>query len=227
MVSQFNNWMENNVSVKQYRKLLSSIPGTVRNNVPLLTDRWSEIKTADHSDLSVILSKYHTWFNCSILKQLLRLAKIETNSDPNEVLSSLQSYTEKMLKYCRRNIFECPPPSGMSSTKGTGTTYFTFKLMENRLSDMKQFTTADEIQLLQANIMILFEIEEYVLQLSTFSKGCVELVYSIPLCIYAELFPLSEDQCRYFTTLGVSEITTKDYHYKRYHVSNFHMHAIR
>ena len=148
-------------------------------------------------------------------KTSTRISQTLTKNDPTEVLSSLQSYTEEMLKYCKRNVFECPPPSVMSSTKGT--TYCILK-MKNHQSDEKQLT-ADEIQLLTAKIMTMFVIEEYVLQLRTFTEGCVELVYSIPLCIYAELFPLNDDHCRYLTTLGVSEITTKDYHY----VSNIHL----
>ena len=219
MVQRFKVWMEKNVSVEDYRDLLLSIPGTMMNTVPLLKDRWDEIKIATHKDCSALLSHYHTWFNCSVLKQVLQRAKILTNNDPAVVLCSLQSYTEEMLNYCKRNIFECPPPSTMSPVKGT--TYFTLKTKDHQLIDKKQFT-ADEIHLLTAKIMTLFKIEEYVLQLCSFTKGCVELVYSIPLCIYAELFPLNEDQCRYLNTTGVSEITTKDYHHKLEHVSNIH-----
>ena len=219
VVNQFDDWMTN-VPVEIYRKILSSIPGTMKTNVPLLKDRWSEIKIADHSDLSVLLKEYHSWFNCSVLKQVLQRANIVTKKDPTEVLSSLESYTKRMHEYSKRNIFECPPPSYMSSTKGT--TYCILKMKNHLLPDKKQFT-ADEIELLTANIMAMFKLEEYSLKFCTFTEGCVELVYSIPLCIYAELFPLSEDQCRYLTTLCVSEITTKNYHYKLEHVSNiFH-----
>ena len=218
VVHQFNDWMKNNVSVEDYREILSRIPGTMKNNVPLLKDRWKEIRAAaDHPDCSALLSDYHTWFNCSVLKIILQRAKTITTNDPTEVLSILQSYTEKMLEYSKRSIFECPPPSDMSSKKGT--TYCIFKTIDHQLPEEKQFT-ANEIELLTTNIMVQFNIEEYVLLLRTFTEGCVELVYSIPLCMYAELFPLNDDQCRYLTNLGVSEITTKDYHYKLEHVSN-------
>ena len=218
VVHQFNDWMKNNVSVEDYREILSRIPGTMKNNVPLLKDRWKEIRAAaDHPDCSALLSDYHTWFNCSVLKIVLQRAKTITTNDPTEVLSILRSYTEKMLEYSKRSIFECPSPSDMSSTKGT--TYCIFKMIDHQLPEEKQFTV-NEIELLTTNIMVQFNIEEYVLLLRTFTEGCVELMYSIPLCMYAELFPLSEDQCRYLTTLGLSEITTKDYYYKLEHVSN-------
>lgn len=215
-VNQFDDWMTKNVPVENYRKILLSISGTMRNKVPLLKDRWDEIKIANQMDCSVLLSQYHTWFNCSILNEVLERAKTVTSKDPTEVLSSLQSYTKKMLEYCKRNLFECPPPSVMSSTKGT--TYFILKTKDPEVLDGNHFT-ADEIKLLQASIMISFKIEEYVLKLCTFTKGCVELVYSVPLCVYAELFPLNEDLCRYFKTLGISEIITKDYHYKLKHAN--------
>ena len=75
MVVEFEYWMEINVVVTIYRKILSKVPGSMLNNVPLLKDRWTEIKIADHADCSVLLSDYHTWFNCSALKQALELAK--------------------------------------------------------------------------------------------------------------------------------------------------------
>ena len=220
VVRQFKAWMENNVSVEDYRDLLLDIPGTMKKNIPLLKDRWDDIKNANHKDCSALLYQYHTWFNCSVLKTLLQRARNLTKKDPTDVLCSLQSYTEDMFKYCKRNIFECSSPSGMSSTKGK--TYFTLKMVDSQLPDKKQFT-AEEIQLFTAKIRTSFEIHEPVLQLCTFTEGCVELVYSIPLCIHDEVFPLSVDQRRYLTTLGVTEITTKDYHYRLYQVSNIHL----
>ena len=67
----------------------------------------------------MLLSDYHTWFNCLVLEQVLEDAEQLTNHDSMEVISSLQSYTEKADKYCKRNIFECPPPASMSLTNGT------------------------------------------------------------------------------------------------------------
>ena len=216
MVLRFKTWMEENVTVEEYRKILLSIPGTMRKDVAMLKDRWKEIKVADHSDCSVILSDYYTWFNCSVLKKVLEDAKILTHKDPVELLSILQSYTEEVHKYCKRNIFECPPPSYMSSTKNT--TYFILKLEECLVIDKEKFTMK-EIQRVEATLMICFDIPEYVLKLCTIAAGCVELVYSIPLCTYSELFPLNEEQWKHLIMLGVTEIITKDYHCKMEHVS--------
>ena len=67
--------------------------------------------------------------------------------------------------------------------------------------------------------MTLFGVKKYALKLCTVAMGCVELVYSMPLCIYNNVFPLNEDQYRDLTTLGVSEIMTNFYVYKLEHVS--------
>ena len=211
MILKFNTWMKKKVPIKHYRNILFNIPGTIRNEVPMLRDRWEQIKKADHSECSVILSDYYTWFNCSVLKKVVEDAKTLTHKDPTDVLSILQSYTEKVRKYCKRNIFECPPPSRMSRTKGT--TYFSLKVEEHQVIDEKTFT-AEEIQLLEAKLMTSFKIKQYVLQLCTVARGCVELVYSVPLCIYSVLFPLNEEQWKHLITLGVTELMTKDYHYK-------------
>ena len=223
MVHKFDQWMEKYVPVEDYKKILVKIPGTMKNDVPVLKDRCKEIiKAVNHFDCTLLLFDYHTWFNCSILKQVLEIAKIFTKEDPTNVLSSLQTYSEEVLhKYCKRNIFECPPPSGISRTEGI--TYCVLKLgHSDPLLGEKEYTT-DEIRLVQAKIMALFELQNYAMKLCTVGMGCVELVYSMPLCIYAELFPLNEDQCRKLTTVGVSEIIVKDYHYKLDNVSGIHI----
>ena len=221
VVLKFRTWMKDNVSIEDYRIILSNIPGTIRKDVPMLKDRWKEIKAADHSDCSVILSDYYTWFNCSILKQVLEDAKIITHIhvDPTDILSALQSYTEEVHKYCTRSIFECPPLSNLSSTKGT--TYFILKLEGPKVLDYKTIA-AEEVKSFEATLMISLNIPEYALKLCTVAEGCVELVYSVPLCIYSVLFPLNEEQWKHLITLGVTEITTKDCNYKKKHVSRLY-----
>lgn len=207
----FNTWMKENVSVENYRDILFNIPGTIKNEVPMLQDRWKEIKAADHSECSVILSDYYTWFNCSVLKIVLEAAKTLTHKDPTDILSILHSYTEEVHKYCKRNIFECPPSSCMSPTQGT--TYLLLKVVTHQVIDKKIYT-AEEIQLFEATLMTSLNIKQYALKLCTVAEGCVELVYSVPLCIYSVLFPLNEEQWKHLITLGVTELMTKDYHYK-------------
>ena len=211
MVLKFKTWMEENVTVEDYRKILTNIPGTMRIDVLMLKDRWKDIKAADHSDCSVILSDYYTWFNCSVLKKVLEDAKTLTHKDPTEILSILQSYTEELHKYCRRNIFECLPFEYKGVSLTNSSTYCILKL-EKHVFDEQTITT-EEIELFEDTLMTFFEIPEYALKLCTVADGCVELVYSVPLCIYSVLFPLNEEQWKHLITLGVSEIITKDYHY--------------
>ena len=225
MIHKFKTWMKENVSVEDYRDILFNIPGTIRKEVPMLQDRRKEIKVADHLECSLILSDYYTWFNCSVLKIVLEDAKNSTLKDPTDILSVLQSYTEEVHKYCKRNIFECPPPSCMSPIKGT--TYFSLKVEKYQVLDQKTFT-AEEIQLFEATLMTSLNIEQYALKLCTVAEGCVELVYSVPLCIYSVLFPLNEEQWKLLTTLGVTELMTKDYHYKRVskHLSSVYVNRV-
>ena len=210
MVLKFETWMEENVTVEQYRKILLKIPGTMRKDVAMLKDRLKEIEVANYFNCSAILSDYYTWFNCSVLIQVLEYAKTLTCKDPTDILSNLQSYTEEVHTYCKRNIFECPPLSDMSSTEGT--TYCILKLVDHQTHDTET-CTAEEISLFHATLMASLNIPEYVLKLCTVAEGCVELVYSVPLCIYSVLFPLDEEQWKHLITLGVTEIITKHYHY--------------
>ena len=105
----------------------------------------------------------------------------------------------------------------MSSKKGT--TFLVLKVTEDQLSTVNM-VSAEKIALFTAELMKPFEIQEYVMNLHTVGKGCMELVYSLPQCITNELFPLNEDRCNNLAMLGVMEVITKYYHYKKDHVSD-------
>ena len=220
IVSQFSNWIETNVSLEEYKKILITVPGftSARKEVPMLRDRKQDIMAAkSHLECFAILSDYFSWFNYSILETVIYKAKVFTQKDSSEFLFKVRIYGEELCKYCKRNIYECPAPSGMSSTKSS--TFLVLKVTEDQLSDV-EMVSAERIELFKYELMKPFEIEEYVLNLHTVGTGCVELVYSIPLCIYNELFPLNKDQCKSLRMLGVMEVITKDYHYKKDDVSD-------
>ena len=215
----FRSWMNKNVSLKEYKEILCTIPGikSATKSIPMLHDRKAEIKAAkDHMECSDIVSEYYSWFNCSILEIIIGFVKIMTQKDSPEFLSSLQSYMDHLHEYCRRSIYECPAPSDMSSTKGTHA-FLVLKVTEDHLSND---ISAEKINIFTAELMKPFKIEDYALNLCTVGNGCVELVYSMPLCIYKELFPLNEDQCKSLSMLGVMAVITKDYHYKKDDVSD-------
>ena len=213
IVHQFNSWMDENISLKMYKEILLTVPGvtTAIKEVPLLSDRKQEIVAAkDHLGCFAILSDYCSWFNYSILEAVVSRAKKRTQKDSSKFLSSLRSYVDQLHIYCKRNIFECPKPSDTLSTKSS--TFLVLKVNEDQFSDVNK-VSAEKIKLFKIELMKLFEIQDYTLNLHTVDKGCVRLNHSIPLCIYNELFPLNEDQCRSLRMLGVIEVITMDYHY--------------
>ena len=220
VICQFKSWMEENVSIEEYRKVITDIQGIMscKKDVPMLMDRWKEIKTADHFECSNILSDYYTWFNCDILKEVVEIVKTKLQSDRAEFLSSLKSYVDEVYRYSKRNIFECPAPSGLSRTKGT--TYCVLKVSIAQLPEQENKVTAEEIATFTAKLKQYLQLQDYALKLCTVDSGCLQLVYSIPLCVYNALFPLDEDQFKAIQVLGVMEIITKDHHYKKEHVSN-------
>ena len=216
IVSQFSSWMKTNVSLEEYKEILLTVPGiaSASKEVRMFHDRKQDIMAAkSHLDCFAILSDYYSWFNYSILETVISKAKRRTQKDSPEFFSSLQSYTVLLYEYCKRNIYECPVPSCTSPTNGTHT-FLVLKVSEDQLSNFK-IVSAEKIKLFTFELMKPFEIEDYVLNLRTVGDGCVELVYSIPLCIYNELFPLNEEQCKSLAMLRVMEVITKDYHYKK------------
>ena len=219
IVDKFSSWMDANISLEVYKKILLYIPGftSARKEVAMLRDRKQDIMAAkSHLECFAILTDYFSWFNYSILETVIKKAKENTQSDSSEFFSSLQFYVAQLHKYCKRNIFECPVPLGISSTKSS--TFLVLKVTEDQLSEVRT-VSAEKTKLFTYELMKPFEIQDYVLNLHTVGDGCVELVYSIPLCIYNELFPLSEDQCKSLPMLDVMEVITKDYYYKKDDVS--------
>ena len=220
VVIQFKSWMEENVSIEEYKKVLTSIPGMMsgKKDVAMLTDRWKEIGAADHFACSAILSDYYTWFNCDVLRKVIATVKTKTQNDRTDILSSLKSYVDEVYKYSKRNIFECPASSGLPRIKGI--TYFILKVSIAQLPENNEIT-AEQIATFTAKLKQSLQLEDYTLKLCTVGKGCLQLVYSIPLCVYNVLFPLGKDQLKAIQVLaiGVMEIITKDHHYKKEHVS--------
>ena len=216
VISQFHSWMKANFSLEECKEILSRVPGMASEmkEVPMFTDREQQIVDAkNYLECFVILSHYYSWFDGSILEAVAT----STKKDSSELLSSLRSYTDRLHSYCKRYIFECPAPSSMSSTKGT--TFLVLKVTGDQWSNTKM-VTAEKIKKFNAELMKTFEISNYTLKLCTVNTGCVQLAYSIPLCIYNKLFPLNEDQCKHLPMLGVMEVITKDYHYNKDHVSD-------
>lgn len=216
VVSQFRSWMKANFSLDECKEILSRVPGMASEmkEVPMFTDREQQIVDAkNYLECFVMLSHYYSWFDCSVLEAVVT----STEKDSSKFLSSLRSYTDQLHNYCKRNIFECPAPSSMSSTKGT--TFLVLKLTGDQWSNAKN-VSAEKIKKFNAKLMKTLEIPNYALKLCAVNIGCVQLVYSIPLCIYNKLFPLIEDQCKYILMLGVMKVITKDYHYNKDHVSD-------
>ena len=219
-VYQFSSWIKGNVSLEDYKEIILTLPGmtSARKDVQMFYDRKREIVAAtSYLECFMVLSDYWSWFNCSILETIIRNAMGRTQKDSSKLVSSLQLYMDQLHKYCKRNIYECPAPSCMSSTKDTRT-FLVLKVTEDQLSNVNM-VSAEKIKLFTAELMKSFEIQDYVLNLHAVGSGCVELVYSIPLCIYNELFPLNEDQCKSLPMLGVMKVITKDYCYTKDDVS--------
>ena len=220
LVDNFNSWMEKNASLDLYKKILLTLPGMApaTNEKRMLSDRKQEINAAkNHLDCFTILSDYYSWFNYSILEKAVNEVNRKTQNDSSEFLFNLESYKDQLHKYCKRNIFECPAPLCMSTTNGI--TYLVLKVTEHQLSNVN-IVSAEQVEIFTAKLMTSFKIPDYVLNLRTVRKGCIELVYSIPQCIYNELFPLNVDQCKSLAMLGVIELTTKDFQYKKDDVSD-------
>ena len=84
IVSQFSSWMKTNVSLEDYKEILSTISGiaSARKEVAMLRDRKQDIMaTKSHLECFAILSDYHSWFNYSILETVINNAKGRTQND--------------------------------------------------------------------------------------------------------------------------------------------------
>ena len=189
-------WMQENVSFEQLRDVLHDVDGT--NKIKMLDDRKDEVVNAkDHFSLISIVYHFTSWYNYGLLKHVTMRSADAAKRDKEEIEKLFKSYENKLHQFYRQFVFECPAPSDKKITAKLK--YFVLKIDK----PFEELTFGDYNDHIHYNLHKIFGIGAHVLHLRLIRKGCTEVVYLLPKCLYEAIFPLSEQKLEQLSQLGV------------------------
>ena len=191
------------VSVKELHTHLSGLGAykPIHKQVPLLRDQLDEIERAENvMDVFNILQKYYSLFNYRIIEKLI--GWFGTPEDKKR----LENYIENFKRFCKRMTFECPPDIFGPVDKDK--TNIVVKVEESW--GPTEGCPLDTVLRLRISLGNILEIEPSTLNLCRIDEGCIELLFQVPSFI-EDIFPLSREQERSLTSVGVTRLTCGSY----------------
>ena len=195
------------VSVKELHTHLSGLGAykPIHREDPLLRDKLDEIKRAENvKDVFNILHDYYSLFNYHIIEKLI--GWFGTPED----MKRLEIYTEHFKAFCKRMTFQCPPDIyGCATTEKTD---IVVKVKDSWGS--ANGCPVDTVLRLRISLGDILGVEPSTLYLCRIDKGCVELLFQVPSFVGEDIFPLSVEQERSLTSVGVTRLTCGSYLYE-------------
>lgn len=170
-----------NIPVK---KLVSVICGLIlhksnKNPLPLSDVDFQELNKAKSIDeASVTLQKYMSFFNNE------KLADIIDKLGDHEDKENLKKFKCRFEDFCKRRVFEVSPTIYSSGYKGENYQLFVVLVTEDFIQ------TLTDVKRAQRKIASILGLHSSVVQLERIDQGSIILVFSIPLVLSQELFPL-------------------------------------
>ena len=199
-----NSIVSRRISVEELHTRLSSLGAyrPTRKPVPLLRNQLDEIEKAeDVKRVFSILDKFYSFFNYVIIEKLI--GWFGTPEDKER----LETYTENFRRFCKRRTFECP--SDIFGSVNKGKTVLVVKFEESW--DPSEGCPVETVLRLYNSLANILEVEPVTLHLRQIDTGCVELQFQVPSFVEEDIFPLSVEQERALTAVGVTRLTCGSY----------------
>ena len=200
----FVQWIQENVpALDKLKYITSTILGTSTT-----TSVSNIIKAAgSHVDLTDVVWNYITWFDCSLLKDIVdRSCEQLKLSKTNMFSKQFELYADYRAEYCKRKIFECPPL--LTSEQNLGS--IPFKKFCLKVGDgEKSMSSMIDIEGFVEELRELFDIKHNLI-LRCIAEGCLELVFLLSPCEHEKIFPLNTKHLKGLAKLGVTDVSTGD-----------------
>ena len=198
------------VSVKELHTHLSGLGAykPIHREDPFLRDKLDEIKRAENvKDVFNILHDYYSLFNYHIIKKLI--GWFGTPEDKER----LKTYTEHFKAFCKRMTFQCPPDIyGRVTMEKTD---IVVKVKDSWGPAIG--CPVDTVLRLRISLGDILGVEPSTLYLCRIDEGCVELLFQVPSFVGEDIFPLSMEQKRSLTSVGVIRLTCGSYAFPQHH----------
>ena len=171
--------------------------------MPVLQHRLQELKsTSTIYEVFLVLNEYFSFFNYQLIEHIIK--SLGTDKDK----AGLQRYKEDFDQYAKRRIFECLPEFGPISNADHGNIFVKVD------SQYDNYTIA-EIEWFRNKLSEILRVSSQgVLRLCRVDKGCVQLMFQVPLFVQQEIFPLSKEQERALAAVGVIMLTCGKYQFR-------------
>ena len=176
---------------------------------PLLRDELKEIgKCTTIDGVFSILMKYCSFFNYGIIKNIV--ARFGKPADKRR----LEKYTEHFELFCKRRIAECPPNVYGHPSEGRSNLVLKTEDSWDPRGETRGETRGSTIQQvldLEISVIEVLGFEPETFHLCRIDDGCIELLFQVPSFVEEDIFPLSVEQERALTSVGVARLTCGSY----------------
>ena len=152
-------------------------------------------------EVQSIVGENSSFYDYQLLEYMIELAG--TENDKKE----LEKYKESFLDYAQRRVFECPCQLGATRTQND--TELHVKLDSSykcKLAELREF---------QIRLCHILKVKVYITRLLSVEKGCLELCFLLPQHVQVAIFPLSVEQEMELVGLGVLQLSSGDYKFKK------------
>ena len=192
-------------ALTKHLALLGSLKPTYKDSgLPPLRHQLPGLAKAEDTDaIMSVVSDYCSFFNYRMLEHII--SKFGSEQDKEK----LAKYKEDFAKYGEHHIFQCPSVVGEMSAEGHANMFVT-------LDDSFDGCTINHLQSFIGNLRKTLGISsDAVLKLCRIEPGSIKLVFQLPHFVQQAIFPLSEDQEKELSALGIVELSCGDYQFTR------------
>ena len=150
----------------------------------------------------MVLNDYFSFFNYHIIEHIIE--ELGTEEDKTR----LQKYKECFNQYAKKRVFECLPEFGAVSDAEHADIFV-------KVDSKYDKYTVGEIEEFRHKLSdILGVSSQGILRLCRIDKGCFQLMFQIPSFVQHEIFPLSREQEKDLSAVGVIKLTCGEYQFK-------------
>ena len=170
--------------------------------VPLFQYCFQELKSADTiPKIFLVLKDYFSFFNYHIIEYIINA--LGTAEDK----AKLEKYKKDFSQYAKRRIFECQPDFGPISDADHADIFV-------KVDAQYENYTVAEIEVFRHKLSELLRVSSQgVLHLCRVEEGCFQLTFQVSSFVQQEIFPLSREQERAVTAMGVIKLTCGKYQF--------------
>ena len=204
--------IEQNISVIDLLEHLDcSLIGYVQpifkgSTLPVLGCQLPELRKLEKvKDAMSVISSYCSFFNYRIVEEIIN--NLGTEQDK----TNLKNYQEEFRVYAQRHIFECPSELGEMSEIGHANMFVT-------LDVMYESYTVSHLYAFVSNLQRVLKVPAMSLRLCRIGPGSLKIIFQLPYSVQQSIFPLSSDQEKALSDLGVVLLSCGDYQFTRHEV---------